>query len=173
MHFLCLKTPQITCFLHRVSPGLPESATKVAVSVLWVSYACKNTVHCFSMLLHKCTPVLLGQISTFLQFSGTKSAIYHNQRSEYCLSCLVSAFSSLVAAFYNTFRKVFLVPLSTSARNQEKHQKNAKTRFFRSSAIFFAEKHFIGCRYICDKTSLTCTNDSPSKKAHFQNFRLP
>ena len=39
MHFLCLKTPQITGFLHRVSPRLPESAAKVAVSVLWVCYA--------------------------------------------------------------------------------------------------------------------------------------
>ena len=129
------------------------------------------------MLLYKCTPVLLGafwaKFPLFCNILVLNRHFYHNQRSEYCLSCLLPAFSSLVAAFHNTFCKVFLVPLSTSARNQEKHQKNAKMRFFRSIAIFFAEKHFIGCRYICDKTSLTCTNDSPSKKAHFQNFRQP
>ena len=116
---------------------------------------------------------LFGQNSIFLQFSGAKSALLSQPKANYCLLCLAPAFSSLAAAFCNTFHKVFLVPLSTSAQNHEKHQKNAKLGFSHASAIFFAEKHFVGCRYIYNKTLLTCTNDSPSKKVHFQNFHRP
>ena len=133
-----------------------------------------------TLLFHTSTQVyacvfgcLFGQNSIFLQFSGAKSALLSQQRQNYCLLCLAPAFSSLAAAFCNTFHKVFLVPLSTSAQNHEKHQKNAKLGFSHASAIFFAEKHFVGCRYIYNKTLLTCTNDSPSKKVHFQNFHRP
>ena len=138
-----------------------------------------------TLLFHTSTQVyacvfgcLFGQNSIFLQFSGAKSALlsklhFIKKRQNYCLLCLAPAFSSLAAAFCNTFHKVFLVPLSTSAQNHEKHQKNAKLGFSHASAIFFAEKHFVGCRYIYNKTLLTCTNDSPSKKVHFQNFHRP
>ena len=116
---------------------------------------------------------LFGQNSIFCNFLVLNRHFYHNQRQNYCLLCLAPAFPSLAAAFCNTFHKVFLVPLSTSAQNHEKHQKNAKLGFSHASAIFFAEKHFVGCRYIYNKTLLTCTNDSPSKKVHFQNFHRP
>ena len=123
------------------------------------------------------TPVFLGaflvKIPFFCNFLVLNRHFYHNQRQNYCLLCLAPAFSSLAAAFCDTFHKVFLVPLSTSAQNHEKHQKNAKLGFSHASAIFFAEKHFVGCRYIYNKTLLTCTNDSPSKKVHFQNFHRP
>ena len=109
----------------------------------------------------------------FCNFLVLNRHFYHNQRQNYGLLCLALAFSSLAAAFCNTFHEVFLVPLSTSAQNHEKHQKNAKLGFSHASAIFFAEKHFVGCRYIYNKTLLTCTNDSPSKKVHFQNFHRP
>ena len=109
----------------------------------------------------------------FCNFLVLNRHFYHNQRQNYCLLCLAPAFSSIAAAFCNTFHKVFLVPLSTSAQNHEKHQKNAKLGFSHASAIFFAEKHFVGCRYIYNKTLLTCTNNSPSKKVHFQNFHRP
>ena len=114
-----------------------------------------------------------SKFHSFCNFLVLNRHFYHNQRQNYCLLCLAPAFSSLAAAFCNTFHKVFLVPLSTSAQNHEKHQKNAKLGFSHASAIFFAEKHFVGCRYIYNKTLLTCTNDSPSKKVHFQNFHRP
>ena len=134
-----------------------------------------------TLLFHTSTQVyacvfgcLFGQNSIFFcNFLVLNRHFYHNQRQNYCLLCLAPAFSSLAAAFCNTFHKVFLVPLSTSAQNHEKHQKNAKLGFSHASAIFFAEKHFVGCRYIYNKTLLTCTNDSPSKKVHFQNFHRP
>ena len=134
-----------------------------------------------TLLFHTSTQVyacvsgcLFGQNSIFFcNFLVLNRHFYHNQRQNYGLLCLVLAFSSLAAAFCNTFHEVFLVPLSTSAQNHEKHKKNAKSGFFHASAIFFAEKHFAGCRYIYNKTLLTCTNDSPSKKVHFQNFHRP
>ena len=136
-----------------------------------------NTVHCFFTLLRQCMPVFLGailvKIPFFCNFLVLDRHFYHNQRQNNGLLCLVLAFSSLAAAFYNTFHEVFLVPLSTSAQNREKHEKNAKSGFFHASAIFFTEKHFVGRRYIYNKTLLTCANDSPSKKVHFQKFHRP
>ena len=119
-------------------------------------------------------PVFLGaflvKIPFFCNFLVLNRHFYHNQRQNYCLLCLAPAFSSLAAAFCNTFHKVFLVPLSTSAQNHEKHQKNAKLGFSHASAIFFAEKHFVGCRYIYNKTLLTCTNDSRRKRCILKIF---
>ena len=133
------------------------------------------TAFSYSTQVYACVfGCLFGQNSIFFcNFLVLNRHFYHNQRQNYCLLCLAPAFSSLAAAFCNTFHKVFLVPLSTSAQNHEKHQKNAKLGFSHASAIFFAEKHFVGCRYIYNKTLLTCTNNSPSKKVHFQNFHRP
>ena len=78
----------------------------------------------------------LVKVPFFCNFLVLNRHFYHNQRQNYCLLCLAPAFSSLAAAFCNTFHKVFLVPLSTSAQNHEKHQKNAKLGFSHASALF-------------------------------------
>ena len=133
-----------------------------------------------TLLFHTSTQVyacvsgaFLVKIPFFCIFLVLDRHFYHNQRQNYGLLCLVLAFSSLAAAFYNTFHEVFLVPLSTSAQNHEKHEKTQNQGFFTQVLSFFAEKHFVGCRYIYNKTLLTCTNDSPSKKVHFQKFHRP
>ena len=116
---------------------------------------------------------LFGQISTFLILFGIKSALLSQPKATTPPFVPHAGFLEPCSCFFKTFHQVFLASLSTSARNQEKHQKNAKMRFFSPSAIFFTEKHFIGCRYIYSRTLLTCTNNSLSKKVHFQNFRQP
>ena len=136
--------PQNASFSHRISHRLPESATKVVFSVLWVSSARGTTVHRLFKVLHACTLVFFGaflaKFPLFCIFLAQNRHFNHNQGPKYCLSRLVPAFSSLVAAVYKTFRKLFLVSLSTSARDQEKHQKTPKMRIFLSSAIFFCRK---------------------------------
>ena len=116
---------------------------------------------------------LFGQISTFSTLFGIKSALLSQPKALTSPFVPRAGFLEPCNCFFKTFHQAFLAFLSTSARNQEKHQKNAKMRFFSPSAIFFTEKHFTGCLYICGKTLLTCTNDSPSKKVHFQIFRQP
>ena len=113
---------------------------------------------------------LFGQISTFSILFGIKSALLSQPKASTPPFRPRVGFLEPRSCFFKIFHQVFLASLSTSARNQEKHQKNAKMRYFSPSAIFFTEKHFVGCRYICDKTSLTCTNDSPSKKSAFSKF---
>ena len=71
MHFLCLKMLNVTSFSHRISPGLPESATNVADSVLWVGYAWGNTVHCFFTSLHVCTSVFWVPFRPYFHFFFT------------------------------------------------------------------------------------------------------
>ena len=168
--------PKITSFSHCISPRLPESATKVTISILRVNYTWDSAVHCHFTLPHSCTftfwvpfwpkfhffHIFRHQIGTFITTKGFNFA--------FRASCRLSR--ALQLCFQN-FHHAFLASVSTSARNQEKHQKNAKMRFFSPSAIFFAQKHFVGCRYIYGRTSLTCTNDSPSKEVYFQNFRQP
>ena len=84
---------------------------------------------------------LFGQNSIFFcNFLVLNRHFYHNQRQNYCLLCLAPAFSSLAAAFCNTFHKVFLVPLSTSAQNHEKHQKKRKIRVFSRKCYLFCRK---------------------------------
>ena len=117
---------------------------------------------------------IFGQISTFLQFSGTKSALLSQPKVRILPLVPCTSFPEPCSCFLQHFSQSF--PGSTEhecSKPRKTPNKTQKRGFFRSSAIFFAEKHFIGCRYICDKTSLTCTNNSPSKKAHFQNFCLP
>ena len=116
---------------------------------------------------------LFGQSSTFSTFFGLKLALLSQSRASTSPFVPRAGFLEPCSCFFKTFYQAFLASLSTSARNQEKHQKNAKMRFFSPSATFFTEKHFVGCRYIYGRTLLTCTNDSPSKEVYFQNFRQP
>ena len=116
---------------------------------------------------------LFGQISTFSTFFGVKLALLSQSKASTSPFVPRAGFLEPCSCFFKTFSQAFLASLSTSARNQEKHQKNAKMRFFSPSAIFFTEKHFVGCRYIYGRTLLTCTNDSLSKEVYFQNFRQP
>ena len=116
---------------------------------------------------------LFGQISIFSTFCGVKLALLSQSKASTSPFVPRAGFLEPCGCFFKTLHQAFLASLSTSARNQEKYQKNAKMRFFFPSAIFFAEKHFVGCRYIYSRTSLTCTNDSPSKELYFQNFRQP
>ena len=127
----------------------------------------------FHTRVRSCFECLFGQISTFFILFGTKSALLSQPKAITPPFVPRAGFFEPCSCFFNTFHQVFLASLSTSARNQEKHQKNAKMRFFSPSAILFTEKHFIGCRYICGRTLRTCTNDSPSKTVHIQNFRQP
>ena len=116
----------------------------------------------------------LGQISTFLQFSGTKLALLSQPKARILHFVPRTSFLEPCSCFLQYFSQSFLGSTEHKCSKPRKTpKKNAKMRFFRKSAIFFAEKHFIGCRYICNKTSLTCTNESPSKKVHYQNFRQP
>ena len=55
MHFLYSEMPKITSFSHCISPRLPESATKVAISILRVNYTWDSAVHCHFTLPHSCT----------------------------------------------------------------------------------------------------------------------
>ena len=133
----------------------------------------------YTVVLHFHTRVrsrfgcLFGQIPTFSTFFGIKLALLSQSKASISPFVPRPGFLEPCSCFFKTFYHTFLASVSTSARNQEKHQKNAKLRFFSPSAIFFAGKHFVGCRYIYSRTSLTCTNDSPSKEVYFQIFRQP
>ena len=134
----------------------------------------------YTVILHFHTRVrshfgcLFGQISAFFTFFGIKLALLSQSKASTSPFVHRAGFLEPCSCFFKTFHHTFLASVSTSARNQEKHQKkNAKMRFFSQSAIFFAEKHFVGCRYIYGRTSLTCTIDSLSKDLYFQNFRQP
>ena len=133
----------------------------------------------YTVVLHFHTRVrsrfgcLFGQIPIFSTFFGIKLALLSQSKAPTSPFVPRAGFLEPCSCFFKTFYQTFLASVSTSARNQEKHQKNAKMRFFFPSAIFFAEKHFVGCRYNYSRTSLTCTNDSPSKEVYFQNFRQP
>ena len=83
---------------------------------------------------------ILVKIPLFCNFLVLDRHFYHNQRQNYGLLCLVLAFSSLAAAFYNTFHEVFLAPLSTSAQNHEKHEKKRKIRVFSRKCYLFYRK---------------------------------
>ena len=101
MHFLYSEMPKITSFSHCISPRLPESATKVTISILTVNYTWDSAVHCHFTLPHSCTftfwvpfwpnfhffHIFRHQIGTCITIKGFNFA------------CLVPAFSSLAAAF--------------------------------------------------------------------------
>ena len=176
MRFLYSEMPKITSFSHCISPRLPESATKVTISILRVNYTWDSAVHCHSTLPHSCTFtfwVPFWPNFHFFTFFGIKLALLSQSKASTSPFVPRAGFLEPCSCFFKTFHYTFLASVSTSARNQEKHQKIAKMRFFSQSAIFFAEKHFVGCRYIYGRTSLTCTIDSPSKEVYFQNFRQP
>ena len=113
----------------------------------------------------------LAKFPLFPHFSASNRHFYHNQRQQFRLSCLAPAFSSLAAAFSKLSTKFSWLLLALVLETKKNTKKTQK--FFSPSAIFFAEKHFIGCRYIYGRTLLTCTNDYPSKEVYFQNFRQP
>ena len=109
---------------------------------------------------------LFVQISTFSTLFGIKSPLLPQPKastSPFVPRALQLLFQNFPPSFPGFFE----------LETKKNTKKNAKMRFFSSSAIFSTEKHYIGCRYICGKTLLTCTNDSPLKSVHFQNFRQP
>ena len=103
MHFLYSEMPKITSFSHCISPRLPESATKVAISILRVNYTWDSAVHCHFTLPHSCTFTFWvpfwPNFHFFSHFSASNWHFYHHQRLQLRLSCLVPAFSSLAVAF--------------------------------------------------------------------------
>ena len=84
MHFIYSKMPKITSFSHCISPRLPESATKVAISILRVNYTWGSAVHCRFALPYSCTftfwvpfwpnshffHIFWHQIGTFITIKG-------------------------------------------------------------------------------------------------------
>ena len=133
---------------------------------------CNILLFCTSMLVHvHISGAFLAKFPLFPPFFGVKLALLSQPKAAIPPFVPCAGFLEPCSCFFKTFHEVFLASLSTSARNQEKHQKNAKRGFFSQSAVFFAEKHFTGCRYIYGRTLLTCTNDSPSKEVYFQIFR--
>ena len=135
---------------------------------------CRTLSFCTSTLVYvHILGAFLAKFPLFPHFSASNWHFYHNQRLELHLSCLVPAFSSLAAPFSKLFTKLSWLLRALVLETKKNTKKNAKMRFFSPSAVFFAEKHFVGCRYIYSRTSLTCTDDSPSKEVYFQNFRQP
>ena len=116
---------------------------------------------------------LFGQNSIFLQFSGARSALLSQPKAKLQPSVPRTSFLEPCSCFLQHFSRNFPGSAEHKCSKPRKTRKNAKSGFFHASAIFFAEKHFVGCRYIYNKTLLTCTNDSPSKKVHFQKFHRP
>ena len=147
MHFLYSEMPKITSFSHCLSPRLPESATKVTISILRVNYTWDSAVHCHFTLPHSCTftfwvpfwpnfhffHTFRHQIGTFITIKGFNFA--------FRASCRLSRAWQLL---FKTFHYTFLASVSTSARNQEKHQKNTKMRFFLQVLSFSQESTSLG-----------------------------
>ena len=109
----------------------------------------------------------------FLQFSGARSALLSQPKAKLQPSVPRTSFLEPCSCFLQHFSRSFPSSAEHKCSKPRKTRKNAKSGFFHASAIFFAEKHFVGCRYIYNKTLVTCTNDSPSKKVHFQKFHRP
>ena len=139
MHFLCSKMPKITSFSHCISPRLPESATKVAVSILRVNYTWGNAVHGHLALPYSCTFIIWVPFwpnSIFSTFFGVKLALLSQLKAVIPPFVPCAGFLEPCSCFFKTFHQVFLASLSTSAGNQEKHQKNAKMGFFSKCYLF-------------------------------------
>ena len=87
-----------------------------------------------------CFGCLFGLNSIFCHFSGTKTALLSQLKAKLLPSVPFASFLEPCSCSLNTFRKGFLLPLSTSARNQEKRQKTQKKRFF-SQVPSFSQKN--------------------------------
>ena len=143
MHFLYSEMPKITSFSHCISPRLPESATKVAISILRVNYIWDSAVHCHFTLPHSCTFtfwVPFCQISTFFTFFGIKLALFSQSKASTSPFVPRAGFLEPCSCFFKTFHHTFLASVSTSARNQEKHQKKRKNEIFFSKCYLFRRK---------------------------------
>ena len=92
------------------------------------------------MCVRWCFGCLFGQNSIFCHISGTKTALLSQLKARLLPSVPFASFLELCSCSLNTFRKGFLVPLSTSARNQEKRQKNAKKNVFSRKCLLFRRK---------------------------------
>ena len=106
MHFLYSEMPKITSFSHCISPRLPESATKVAISILRVNYTWDSAVHCHFTLPHSCTftfwvpfwpnfhffHIFRHQIGTFIAIKGFNFAFRASCRLSRALQLLFQNF---------------------------------------------------------------------------------
>ena len=82
----------------------------------------------------------LGQISTFSTLFGIKSALLSQPKASTSPFVPRAGFLEPCSCFFKAFQQAFLASLSTSARNQEKHQKNAKMRVF-FQVLSFSQKN--------------------------------
>ena len=133
-----------------------------------------------TLLFHTSTPVYacisgchFGQNSTFLQSSGARPALLSQPKAKLRPSVPRTSFLEPCSCFLQHFSRSFPGSVEHKCSKPRKTRKKRKIRVFSRKCYLFAEKHFVGCRYIYNKTLLTCTNDSPSKKVHFQNFHRP
>ena len=134
-----------------------------------------------TLLFHTSTQVYacvsgchFGQNSTFLQFSGARSALLSQPKAKLRPSVPRTSFLEPCSCFLQHFSRSFPGSAEHKCSKPRKTRKKRKIRVFsRKCYLFFTEKHFVGCRYIYNKTLLTCTNDSPSKNVHFQKFHRP
>ena len=135
--------PEIASFLHRSAPGCLNPLQKLQlVSCGLVTLAVTPYTACLHLYtcVRLCFGCLLGQISTFLHFSGTKSALLSQLKAKILPFVPCTRFLEPCSYFLSTFRKVFLVPLSTSARNQEKYQKKTQYEVFSLKNHLFHRK---------------------------------
>ena len=143
MHFLYSEMPKITSFSHCISPRLPESATKVTISILRVSYTWDSAVHCHFTLPHSRT-------FTFWMPFWPNFHFFHTFRHQIGTSITIKGFNFAFRAscrlsrawqlLFKTFHHTFLASVSTSGRNQEKHQKKHKNEVFFSKCYLFRRK---------------------------------
>ena len=106
----------------------------------------------------------------FLQFSGTKLALLSQPKARILPLVPCTSFLKTCSCSLQHFSQSFPGSTEHKCSKPRKTTKNAKRRFFRSSAIFFAETHFIGCRYICDKNLTDLHQRFPVEKGAFSKF---
>ena len=106
MRFLYSEMPKITSFSHCISPRLPESATKVTISILRVNYTWDSAVQCHFTLPHSCTftfwvpfwpnfhffHIFRHQIGTFITTKGFNFAFRASCRLSRALQLLFQNF---------------------------------------------------------------------------------
>ena len=102
MHLLCSKMPKIKNFSHCISPRLPESATKITISILRVNYTWDSAVHCHFTLPHSCSftfwvpfwpnfrffHIFRHQVGTFITIKGFNFAFRASCRLSRALQLL-------------------------------------------------------------------------------------
>ena len=84
---------------------------------------------------------LFGQISTFSTLFGIKSALLSQPKASTSPFVPRAGFLEPCSCFFKTFHQAFLASLSTSARNQEKHQKKRKNEVFFLQVLSFSQKN--------------------------------